>query len=304
MKKSDPARSRRWRSLPTTASRAAPVWQSGTAQATTREGYVGIRHGPFQSRHHPRALEGWPGSPREHSRRFWAEKPTPPNDGPTCEQFYPNYMAPGPAPVIPAGVMGVTGAAAVINRPVAVKSVFCPVLTPKSDDLDEGSRSRAEGPIVDDVAESRGKLEHPRKVLPHRPFSETDGDQLDDTDREAQPCNLLPSHVHVGSDPNVWLLRRMGWSVGTAWGITASHGGGRDEVVFEWRAGAWHRLGGRRGRTRCSSASCSGWMKRRPAAGMSRSADTGGRSVFPGTRPQGTGEYLTVHFTSRPVLAG
>ena len=28
------ARSRRWRSLPTTASRAAPVWQSGTAQAS------------------------------------------------------------------------------------------------------------------------------------------------------------------------------------------------------------------------------------------------------------------------------
>ena len=143
------------------------------------------------------------------------------------------------------------------------------------------------------------------KVLPHRPFSETDGDQLDDTDREAQPCNLLPSHVHVGSDPNVRLLRRMGWSVGTAQGITASHGAvamrsssngepglaparqreaGRDVVARHLRERWNETTAGRRDVS----------ISEIPAVGL----------FFPELRPLGAGEYLTVHFTSRPVLAG
>jgi hypothetical protein len=48
-------------------------------------------------------------------------------------------------------------------------------------------------------------------------------------------------------EPNVELLRRAGWSVGTASGDYCLAWRGRDEIVFEWRAGTWHRLGGRGG---------------------------------------------------------
>ena len=49
------------------------------------------------------------------------------------------------------------------------------------------------------------------------------------------------------AEPNVELLRRMGWSLGTASGDYCLAWRGRDEIVFEWRTGAWHRLGGRGG---------------------------------------------------------
>jgi hypothetical protein len=49
------------------------------------------------------------------------------------------------------------------------------------------------------------------------------------------------------SAPNMELLRRMGWSVGSASGDYCLAWRGRDEVVFEWRSGSWHRVGGRGG---------------------------------------------------------
>jgi len=49
------------------------------------------------------------------------------------------------------------------------------------------------------------------------------------------------------NEPNVELLRRSGWSVGSFAGLYCVAWRGRDEVVFEWRNGGWHRLGGRGG---------------------------------------------------------
>lgn len=48
-------------------------------------------------------------------------------------------------------------------------------------------------------------------------------------------------------EPNVELLRRMGWSIGTYFGDYCVAWRGRDEVAFEWRADGWHRVGGRGG---------------------------------------------------------
>ena len=48
-------------------------------------------------------------------------------------------------------------------------------------------------------------------------------------------------------DPNVELLRRNGWNVATISGSYCVAWRGRDEVVFEWRDGGWHRVGGRGG---------------------------------------------------------
>ena len=39
--------------------------------------------------------------------------------GPAAEQYYPKYQAPAPPTVVPAGLMGVTGTAGVVHRPVA-----------------------------------------------------------------------------------------------------------------------------------------------------------------------------------------
>lgn len=44
--------------------------------------------------------------------------------------------------------------------------------------------------------------------------------------------------------PNWELLRRLGWSVATISGSYCVAWRGRDEVVFEWRDGGWHRIGG------------------------------------------------------------
>jgi hypothetical protein len=58
-----------------------------------------------------------------------------------------------------------------------------------------------------------------------------------------QPSSPILSARDPG--PNVELLRRTGWAVGFAAGDYCVAWRGRDEVVFEWRAGEWHRLGGR-----------------------------------------------------------
>jgi len=49
------------------------------------------------------------------------------------------------------------------------------------------------------------------------------------------------------AEPNIELLRRMGWSIGSVAGDYCLAWRGRDEVVFEWRSGVWHRVGGRGG---------------------------------------------------------
>jgi hypothetical protein len=53
--------------------------------------------------------------------------------------------------------------------------------------------------------------------------------------------------VNPESEPNVELLRRQGWSVATFSGRYCVVWRGRDEVVFEWKAGEWQRVGGRGG---------------------------------------------------------
>ena len=60
-----------------------------------------------------------------------------------------------------------------------------------------------------------------------------------------QPLGL-PQQTHQ-VEPNLELLRRSGWSVSTVSGAYCSAWRGRDEVVFQWRDGGWHRLGGRGG---------------------------------------------------------
>jgi hypothetical protein len=96
------------------------LWQSGTAEATThvKDTWV-FGTGPF-SRGTIRKRTELAGEPLPSiPTPFQHDEKTEVTSGPTAEQFYPNYAAPGPPPIIPAGLMGVTGAAAVIHRPVA-----------------------------------------------------------------------------------------------------------------------------------------------------------------------------------------
>ncbi len=53
--------------------------------------------------------------------------------------------------------------------------------------------------------------------------------------------------MNQDGEPNIELLRRLGWSVGSYSGAYCVAWRGRDEVVFEWRAGGWYRVGGRGG---------------------------------------------------------
>jgi hypothetical protein len=57
----------------------------------------------------------------------------------------------------------------------------------------------------------------------------------------------LPLARFQDSEPNVELLRRSGWSIGLFSGVYCVAWRGQDEVVFEWRSGDWHRVGGRGG---------------------------------------------------------
>jgi hypothetical protein len=49
------------------------------------------------------------------------------------------------------------------------------------------------------------------------------------------------------TEPNVELLRRLGWLIGVFSGVYCVAWRGQHEVVFEWRSGDWHRVGGRGG---------------------------------------------------------
>jgi hypothetical protein len=54
-----------------------------------------------------------------------------------------------------------------------------------------------------------------------------------------------PHLVFQDGEPNVELLRRLGWSIGTFAGSYCVAWRGRDEVVFEWKADGWHPVSGR-----------------------------------------------------------
>jgi hypothetical protein len=55
-----------------------------------------------------------------------------------------------------------------------------------------------------------------------------------------------PFVVNQDGEPNLELLRRMGWSLGTLSGSYCVAWRGHDEVLFEWKAGGWYRVGGGR----------------------------------------------------------
>jgi len=95
------------------------LWQSGTVEATSqvKDTWV-LGAGPF-SRGSIRKRTELAGEPLPTiPNPFQAARTTPPPTGPTAEQFFPNYQAPVPQPVIPAGLLGVTGAAALGERPL------------------------------------------------------------------------------------------------------------------------------------------------------------------------------------------
>jgi hypothetical protein len=97
------------------------VWQSGTAEATSqvKDTWV-FGTGPFSrgSIRKRTELAGEPLPTIPIPIPFHAgQKPAVPT-GPTAEQFFPNYQAPVPPPPIPASLLGVTGAAALGDRPV------------------------------------------------------------------------------------------------------------------------------------------------------------------------------------------
>jgi hypothetical protein len=58
---------------------------------------------------------------------------------------------------------------------------------------------------------------------------------------------LSPILLVRDADPNFELLRRSGWSVNSISGPYCVAWRDRDEVVFQWREGGWHRVGGRGG---------------------------------------------------------
>ena len=47
------------------------------------------------------------------------------------------------------------------------------------------------------------------------------------------------------AQPNFERLRCAGWAISSITGSYCVAWRGRDEVVFEWRGGEWHRVGGR-----------------------------------------------------------
>jgi hypothetical protein len=95
------------------------LWQSGTAEAESRlnDTWV-LGAGPY-SRGSIRRQAELAGEPLPSLPTVFGGKPaSPPPPGPTSEQFFPNDHAPPGLPVIPAGLLGVTGAAAVGDKPV------------------------------------------------------------------------------------------------------------------------------------------------------------------------------------------
>lgn len=95
------------------------LWQSGTVEAVSlaKDTWV-FGAGPFSrgTIRHRTELAGEP-LPAIPESLFGGGAPN--SAGPIGEQYFPNYLAPVPPPVVPAGVLGVTGAAALSDKPVA-----------------------------------------------------------------------------------------------------------------------------------------------------------------------------------------
>ena len=96
------------------------LWQSGTVEATSRANDVWVfGAGPFSRgsiRKRPE-LAGEP-LPTIPVAIFGGHQPNP-QAGPLGEQYFPNFQLPAPPPVIPAAMLGVTGGAALADKPVA-----------------------------------------------------------------------------------------------------------------------------------------------------------------------------------------
>ena len=58
---------------------------------------------------------------------------------------------------------------------------------------------------------------------------------------------LSPLLVSRDPEPNFELLRSQGWALNSISGSYCVVWRGRDEVVFQWKDGTWHRVGGRGG---------------------------------------------------------
>lgn len=97
------------------------LWQSGTVEAMSlsKDTWV-FGAGPFSRGTIRRRTElaGEPLPSIPDALLGGSSASTPPQSGPTGEQFFPNFHEPAPPPVVPAGVLGLTGAAALGNKPV------------------------------------------------------------------------------------------------------------------------------------------------------------------------------------------
>lgn len=98
------------------------LWQSGSVEAESRANDTWVfGAGPF-SRGSIRKRTELAGEPLPTIPTTFFGSNAPPEvqqaGGPLGEQYFPNYQAPVPPPVIPAGVMGVTGAAPLATTPV------------------------------------------------------------------------------------------------------------------------------------------------------------------------------------------
>ncbi len=58
---------------------------------------------------------------------------------------------------------------------------------------------------------------------------------------------LSPLILSRDTEPNVELLRRLGWSVNSVAGRYCVAWRGSNEVVFEWRSEGWERISERSG---------------------------------------------------------
>lgn len=95
------------------------LWQSGTVEAISdaKDTWV-FGAGPF-SRGTIRRRTELAGAPLPTiPTTFFGGTPTDRSGGPLGEQYFPNVQTPPPPPVIPAGLLGVTGAAALGETPV------------------------------------------------------------------------------------------------------------------------------------------------------------------------------------------
>jgi hypothetical protein len=97
------------------------LWQSGTVEAESRAKDTWVfGAGPF-SRGSIRRRTELAGQPLPAIPTIFGGEPSPPqhNTGPLGEQYFTNSDVPPPAPSIPGSLAGVTGVAALANKPVA-----------------------------------------------------------------------------------------------------------------------------------------------------------------------------------------